>query len=724
MENLIGDQAVKIACFQVVPGEELNVKFELQKACVRAHIKKYVFVKGFGTYDIVLFYLVKDLGFHLTKTGLIHNILKSNLLLCYPFRYVNIQDMFDLLSQKLYMGLSLLKINPGLQSHLPGIDNMLRKYMEGETAWTVLGSLGWNEIIVLMNDDDIGKLCSALLNVGSLVYDSDGTKYSILTKTFSFLGINYRVIPPERVIKNFEKTKDYLDREPLLRDRIVGDGGSISPAVDVAIKPLFMHTAQRYFVRRGFKGSKLLGKNDLRFQPEKQISWSHFLASILAFRWHHKKKVFSTCIHLGFGDSESHDRKCIDIPYKTKPFNFAYPDLKRIFGKEMANSLANHFYSFNNLAHNPLCKSAFVDMMQYPEYIRYMGAELNKNGRDTLAFAQGALEVLRHGAELRSYGTYETLEDISGRFSEFRGGCQQALLASEFLPSHILDRVGIPWKGFVVAGDKKFFNVNEVINIPTEALWNPQHWWALHHEIAHIIIKHPNHDWIRMDVPCIQVFLTKKSFPVAWIDLLSELAAECVGFELGFFANYDLFLDLLWKHLMKIDAFQKKHIPIESYVIRSFFVKLFEAHFRAIKSLPFVYKHEFVDVDYLYRALQDHMDVIEKRITHRKIFERRRFLAAENASYLKELYPFASYLSQKMSGIGLRPEATELDHINTKNVVKTLNEGRIYLEEDVLFPEAVLYHLVQDRTPKFAKRIATIVTFWKQQMSRINRSYL
>ena len=119
MENSIGNQSIKIACIQTIPGEELDVKSSFEKACKDVGIKKYIFLKGFGTFDIILFYLTEGLGFHLSKAGPIHKVLKSNLLLCYPYKSVSVDRMFYLLSEKLFTGISLLKINPALENYFP-----------------------------------------------------------------------------------------------------------------------------------------------------------------------------------------------------------------------------------------------------------------------------------------------------------------------------------------------------------------------------------------------------------------------------------------------------------------------------------------------------------------------------------------------------------------------------------------------------------------------------
>ena len=723
MENSIGNQSIKIACIQTIPGEELDVKSCFEKACKEVGIKKYIFLKGFGTFDIILFYLTEGLGFHLSKAGPIHKVLKSNLLLCYPYKSVNVDKMFSLLSTKLFTGVSLLKINPALQNYLPGIENTLRAYISRNTNWFILGSLGWNEIILLINENNIDRLCRELFNVGLLMYVEKDKKFSILAKTFSFIGMNYKIIPPiEEIRAGFNKSRKFLDKNSSLKNtEILVEGSTVTPSLEVAVKPTSMPAIKRYFSYKGFQTYTSLGKQDLIIKPKKKMTWSHFLALVLHFRHRYRGKVFSTSIRLSLDAEETNPIRHKDIPYRIKPFDFSYADLAGAFGDTMALPLANHFYSFSNLSQNPLCGSAFVDMLDYPPYIKNIGVRLHQNGQDTLPFAQGALQVLRYGAELRSYGTYETIEEITGRFSEFRGGCQQALLAIEFLPSQILGRLGLGWKGFVVTGHHKFFHVNEVINVPTEALWDPQTWWALYHEIAHILIDNRK-DWIDYELPSIRQFLANKSNHDYWIRLITELAAEIVGFEFGFFGNYKFFFEQLWNHLLKIDPFQSKNIAVETYAIRSFFTKIFEGHFRKSSNVERVTKEQFRNLDFLYQELVAHMDLIEKTV-NKALFKNKRFLAAENALLFKELYPFAVHLFDKMSAADLRPNMKTLNYGNTKEVVRSLSKGRIWLKE-ITCPEAVLYRLMQQSQHSFSAQVATILSFWNQQMNRIKMKFL
>ena len=328
-------------------------------------------------------------------------------------------------------------------------------------------------------------------------------------------------------------------------------------------------------------------------------------------------------------------------------------------------------------------------------------------------FAEGARDALKRGAELRSYGTHETIEEVTGRFSEFRGGCQLSLLAIEFFPSHILTKLKIPWMGFVVSGDPKFRHINEVINVPSKALWDPSCWWALHHEVGHIIID-SEPDLLTYELPAIQQFLSNKNNHRAYFDFVIELTAEIIGFELGFFGDFHTYLTVLWEHLVEIDPFQRKNTPLEVYAIRTFFTEFFEGHFRKSSSARGVTKKEFDSLDHIYDKLTKHMLYIEK-LVGKELFPDKYFIASKNSKLIKELYPYAKHFSKMLTKMKIRPRKAFLTDANTNKVYDTLKKGQIWWDK-IKSPEAILYKLVCNSPLKFNTRISTILTFWNQQM--------
>jgi hypothetical protein len=120
--------------------------------------------------------------------------------------------------------------------------------------------------------------------------------------------------------------------------------------------------------------------------------------------------------------------------------------------------------------------------------------------------------------------------------------------------------------------------------------------------------------------------------------------------------------------------------------------------------------------------LVQHITLIEKNVK-KNLFKNKRFLAAENALLFKELYPFAVHLFNKMSAVDLSPSMKTLDYWNTKQVVRSLGKGRIWLKE-IMHPEAVLHRLMQQSQLSFSTQVATILSFWNQQMHRLKRKFL
>lgn len=721
-EDSIGNGAIKIACIQTVPGWELEVKADLEEACRNLEINRYHFLKGLGNFDIILLYAAEDFGVLLRKAGPIPNVLKSNLLLCYPYLSGDANDIYDLVMSKTFTGFCLLKISPGLRNYYPEIDQRFRDLVaQGKKNWSVLGTLGWNELIILASDNDIAEVVKELYSIGQLFLEEGRNRLSVIIKTLSFIGIHYGVLPPVGEInKGFKNTKFFLEKTPSLRNSVVNSQTSrIATMLEVTSKPVYVEKIRSFFAKKGFEVSDLVGKSDLLLQPSKEMAISHFLATLLDFRHRFKNKIFSTNTRISLTDTVEHPKNCKEIPANIPAYEFDYPELEETFGSDMASTFSNHFYTLNALFQNPLCGSVYADMSKYPEYIQSSGKSLKDGGRDYLNFAQGARKVLLAGAELRSYGTYETIEEVTGRFSEFRGGCQLALLSMEFLPAYVLEKLEIQWMGFIITGETKFFHINEVINVPNDALWNPQKWWALYHEIAHIIIDNVP-DLVHYENPSIRQFLSNKDYPGFWFDLVIELTAEVVGFELGFFGNYDLFLKFLWEHLAAIDPYQRKRVPIATYAIRTFFTKIFEGHFRKYSNIEKVSKEDFTNFDFLYQKLIEHMDLIEKTIGG-DLFANKHFIAGGNAKLFKELYPFALHLSKRISELNIRPDKRSLTLKNTKEVVKYLKDGRIWWKE-ILHPEAIIYHLLQTHLD-FKTRIASILTFWNQQMLRFGEGF-
>jgi len=721
VENSIGERAIKIACLQVFPGYEYEVKSRLADACEKQdEVEEYIFLKGVGNFDLIIMYATEDYGYHLRTAGPIKKILKSNLLLCYPYLKKDTQKIFRSVDANIFTSFSLLKISPGLKKFHPEIDKALRKYVSSQNDdWSLLGTLGWNELILLFSGNQLQGIIDSIYDLGRIAFANEKERIAVFLKTLSFVGLNYKYLPSEDLVKKgFKHVKSFLDKTPQFRNsKLNSSPSAIFPTIEITTKFIYTTEVIKYFKAKGFEHSYSIGKRDIVFRPvQKSLSWSSLLASIIYFRMQFKNKIFSTNTRIGFEKETKNISKLEELGASVPSFDFEYDDLVKIFGDIMASNLASQIYTLNALFQDPLCGSVYADMAEYPKFIYDTGKDYINLGLNPLYFGHKAREIIRLGAEIRSYGTYETIEEVTGRFSEFRGGCQLSLLAIEFLPSFVLERIGIEWKGFVVAGDPKFFHMNEVINVPTEALWKPQTWWALYHEIAHIVVE--NIDlFIGRDLPVIEKVMANKS--PNYYDFIIELTAEIIGFELGFFGKYDRFFELIWNHLSEIDPYQMAHIPISEYAIRSFFLELFEGHFRPKSDARKISKQEFTNLDLLYEAFIQHMCRIEAFVK-KPYFTDKEFIAARSVKAIRNLFPLAQHLSKTIRNIITVPNPHSLMHGKTKEIVVALKNGTIWWDK-IKYPEAVLFAIFEDSNVNFKTRIATIISFWNQQMQRYSQ---
>lgn len=726
MKNTIGDGAIKIACIQTLPGHEFAVKEQLEIACnSMPEISNHLFLKGLGSFDIVLLYATNGYGSLLRKIGPIKGIVRSNILLCYPYMGSDSSTIIDTLSKKTFTSFSLLKISPGLKDSYPKSDELLRNFVskqgvskQKEKKWHLLGSLGWNELIVLISSNNLHEIMDDTFSFGQIGFTDGSSTVSVILKSLSFLGISYKFIPIKSDIeKGFKHTKSFFKKIPDIENvKLNTENPKLLPTITVTIRPSATISAKDFFKNKGFHSIDITGKRDIIFIPTKEISLGDFLSTLLIFRFDFSNKLFETNTTIGFSDSNQfQDDERNEIDTQLEPFHFEYKKLVEIFDKELAPTFSSLFFTLNSFFQNPLCGQTFKDMHRYPQYIMEVGEQL-KTRQNHLHFAQGAREVLKLGAELRSYGTFDTLEEVAGKFSEFRGGAQLSLQAIEFFPSYVLDNAKIKWMGFVVTGDPKFYHINEVINVPTETLWMPDHWWAIFHEIAHIIIDNTP-EILSRNLPEVRQFLSNKSLneSYSWISTLTEFTAEVIGFELVFFGDFKKFLEVVWGHLINIDRYQNQHVSLESYAMRTFFVQLFIGHFRRSSHVDYVTKKQFTeDLDYLYEKIIEHMDLIES-ITNTNLFKKKEFSAANNAKLFTEIYPYACNLNKQIIKHKLKVDKRALKTKNTLEVTKQLVNGKLWPSE-VASPEAIIYNLINMKKISFKTRIATILTFWNQQM--------
>jgi hypothetical protein len=708
-----------MTCLQTLPGREFEVAEKLREGCERKLGEdpdnfRYVLMKGFGIFDIILLYKASSFDFSLTDLGPIRNISKSNEFLCFTYTNNNKDQPLENLFNSNFLGFNLLKIDPYLQYQS---NTFLEEYFQSSllapadsVTWYPLFTLGWHEIILLIQSEHIDKILNDLLRVGSTSLKDGRTRKLLFLKDFSFLGVNYRILPSKNeILKGSEHIYESLVKnEPSLQHTIPD---TINVEINVSAFPTGIRRMRSHWGKNGFTFQRLLGTNNCTVAPQKATNWAHLISQILFFRSKFSQEILHT--------QTSFRIEALDVPAThSKKFgffaDFEMQSLRSLFSERYAHSFAQDLYSFNSLVQNPILGFSFLDMHKYISYIFKTATRAKKYDRDTSLFIENSSFYLRQGSEIRLYGTYETIDGFSHLFSKIRGGSQRSLTAIELLPSFIIEkRFSNLWQGFIVSRGFKFYHFDTIIIVPEYVLWNPKYWWAIYHEIGHIMINnYPG--WLNKDLPIVKQFLADKTDLESRMNTLEEIFAEVIGFEIGFYDNFELYMKKLWGYLKEI-WFLQPYITTESYIIRTFFVYLYTKYF---KSAEFT-EAEMADGNFIFRKLINHIELIAE-LSGLDFSEKKKFIAAKNVPLFMELHNFGQHIRDRISeDLEVSPESDRRSK-NTNSVLKEILNKKIWTQE-IESPEAVIYRILADDVKDFDVSIALILSFWNCQMRRLFR---
>lgn len=762
---VIGNNAIKIACLQVKAGFEFRVANELKEACNNQEgIINFVLMKGFGIYDIILLYEVSNFDFHLSKAGPIEGIIASTAFLCFPYLGSTNIKIFNDLKESTFVGLSFIKYKNQMGINNGKIPKQILNYFDSNNIKVqFLGTIGWNELVVLIYSENIQDISTSLLKFN---YDEIDTFIDKITST---VAIKYSKLPDlsklkidNNFIKSIYKIQKSLINYSGLNKKI---DSMARPTVTISSKPQFYNDISDYWIKSGFKVENTLGRYDIKIIVKQGITWRYFLSCLLYFRWNYKDFINTTSTSIEMHGSISKRKlsqiinnigisflfknikflRCLQffnflqkpkIQFNTiensnhKPFDFKISTIENLFG-DSAAQLANHLYSLNGLLQDPLKSAAYNDMSDYPSSIinigekikanRSHGLELEKD--DTLeSVCMKAAIVITSGARLRSYGIYGNTDLAHGVFSKLRGGIQLSLNAVEYIPAYILNRLNIFWNGFITVEDPKFSHIGEVISVPSDIFWKPELWWALYHETGHIILTRK--DIVNKDDQEIKNILRNKKIPELYMESLIELAAEVIGFDLGFFDDFELYFETLLQHLLNIEPTQRKHVPMEFYFQRTFFVYIFSYIFRKkevddsyLSNEQFLFKSAIKHLLLAMKIINEYCsENPQLQIAYN--IENINFLAARLTINMVHLKEFSLYLNKKIikAEIDSGPFCPD-DHRADENILKIyemIKSGYVCGDE-FRHIESLLYIITKERKNlDFKSKIASVLTFYNQ----------
>lgn len=588
--------AVSPTCYRflllsVVPGWEISVAREFGlhlRALVRRNkVRDFEICKLFGTYDLLVLYEADDVRSDLINRGAIAGILHSTEVIAFAWSSGRSQSFtLQWIRSRPVVGLSLFKFKPQF-STLELEQLFVEHSMRERPNLRCLGTLGWSEAILISRGNSVAEVFRAL-HAANETAVSDGSRATAFPlKTFSVLGLKLDVVRTKRQLYRT------LGSQPF--------EGKPFAQLFLSCRPEHITSLAEY-AQELFRTEKVdvaVGARDLCVDLEGSgiRTWAEFVEKLLTLRAKGHAALFATHVQFQMLARQVPLASRAEAPKGTADvFVLSRSDIEGIahLGESTREAVVRSFYVVNALIQSDLIADCFSDLVPFMQYL--MGAIRAQPMAIDPADVSKRMERLRAGADQRSLGAYLGIESTEGRFSPFKGGIQRLLRAVEAVPSELFSAVStLPWPGFVLVGmDRRYWHVGGTLNIPLEAAFKPSRWWGITHETAHALIEldrgvvdfSENGDLVREIELRIGVRRFTHDFNVA-VDVLREVLADLIDYELAFKPDIASYLRLVWHYLeaeLAGDRERDEMLPV--YVLRSFVVWLVTAG-RDVSGLQF-----------------------------------------------------------------------------------------------------------------------------------------
>jgi hypothetical protein len=746
----IGDSILEISCFRSIPGQEVDLARKMEK-------DGGVPFKGLGAFDIISFSPAEGI-FTDRYAGLPQMTVNTAVIPSFSLTADERLPLAEILSDlRLHSCAALafikLKSVPD-KNYGDWKKSLIRKMLlprrsTRQIGRYVLGTLGWYELVVITCADDLGTVVREALRLGLDCHDA-------VAKTYSVVCIG------RKELDLLSGQEDKL-RSPRPFEEIIPK--EINATLAISIGPSSTRALQAFWSAKRYEVSDVLGREDVLVTPPDAITWGQLLEDLLRFRKQHSREILYTQLRVaqittpvtddggdkqgigktvrGEGDSE---KDAPEVSLEVSPSAWSDTEVRRklkdYLGPSSAARLIAMVEHVLSLRRNQVEGIAFEDMSRYVESIpQKFSPKSTRADGDTSeplpSRGDSAANLIKEGIELRLHGIHGTMGELSLQLPPLRSGVHRVLLAIDAFTYCVRSsRLDAIWQGFANSSSRRFFSSVEIINVPYSCLYSPTDWWGIYHEIGHIfILDNEDKAFLTKETDAVKSFLTKTKGEHNWFDLIEEIAAEIIGFELGFYGDFDLFARRLWEYLKLVLQEDRtyEHDPasfsehrVKQYFIRSFCVKLYNDHVLGDAALDV-----FEDADLMYEKFYEHIQWVYGNVLGQKTPRSMMcFLAARYAKPLMLLKDVLVHIRGYLHGDGENgwplPEKSETkkdrgqEKTNTGHVVEAILEGKVWTRK-VNYPEAILYWLMQEeyqagghvrKKLSVQQEVAAILTFW------------
>lgn len=307
------------------------------------------------------------------------------------------------------------------------------------------------------------------------------------------------------------------------------------------------------------------------------------------------------------------------------------------------------------------------------------------------------LELLLFGMRQRCVGMQVSDSDWACEpcFTGDSVGIHRIISALNFLPSLIMRGLHASWSGFIVAGFTETYHryFGGPINIPVEAVYNPELWFGIYHEIGH------EYNTTQIDLmnntPLRAALGESASSFQADLILASEIYSEIFSCRFGFRGDFDSYLESTCKYLGRL--------PVATRRIESRLLQFLTTYIFMLEDTGDRYIGDRDDLlklaKQVKRKMRNHVEVarIDDALLHRtcsRVLELRVVL-----DILRDLMPGTSYAKTEKEGYG-----------------SMVRRGAILL--DVADPVHFIQQVVHDSPLSFRGATALILSLWNSAVQK------
>lgn len=712
--TLIGEFGLELNFVQLRPGNELEIEGEL--ATLFSQSQRY---KCLGKFDLLIVSQINTVS-ELQKRGnnlgsINPDILQVNRLLCFALNNplslpISDEAFVDHVKYPI-CGVCFLKFQPYAIHELGSslyvaVNSYLRSgSIQLESAkLAVYGSIGWNEIVVLIFDRHYAKILRDVLRLGDLKASHIGLSKNrnIFVDSFTVPCVSYEVL---RKIASNQSTE-------VLDDMKLQD---IALQLDISCKSgssnmLVANTAKKYFAT---DVETALGKKDITLCSG--IPFKSFLGALMKFRKDMRNHIFATSTSVTLKDmpelemptDEWPRMKYVKVDISTKLAELTLNDTS------LFRSLEDCYAGLNSCLGDSVLCEAFADLVPFAEHLTRRGKEDLYEPIQKLQIS-GVIEAFAKAYKQRLLGSNLTFFEISELVLTYHGGMHRVLQASNLIPWWLLKRFGEQWTGFTVFGLKgQYLRYSYgIVNLPYECLFDPTKWFGMMHELGHEfyhkkkmlyqdpILKYLSQRGIKTIRPPEELDLEQREE----VRIIEESCADFFDFIYGFREDWDLYVDNVLVYIFT-------NWPDRSldFLRRSFAIYLYFKSKNSSETLPAPNRKRYTEV------LKSLLNELAKRSEIRSILEKQGMLESNQDSMKQVIgYMFLQrdvlkWAIEFMAESFRAASAPSIPTSQTESFFETVRNGGV--QDDVPDPVDALLRMIKCQDKELKMVFAFLLSF-------------